>query len=63
MLHMDTTPEYTLSIAGCVRCPPVTNLALCWPSCFNCEDHMTSCFSVVARHFLVSLYHERYHNL
>ena len=37
MLWMDTTPEYTLSIAGCVKCPPVTNLALCHPLCLTAK--------------------------
>ena len=28
MQHMETTPEYTLSIASCVKCAPATDLAL-----------------------------------
>ena len=35
MVHMDTTPEYTLTIAGCVKYEPVTNLALCHPLCLT----------------------------
>ena len=32
---MDTTPEHTLSIAGCVKCPPATSLSLCHPLCLT----------------------------
>ena len=35
MLCKDTTPEHTLSIAGCD--PPATNLALCHPSCLTAK--------------------------
>ena len=35
MLHIDTTPEYTPSIAGCVTCPVEINLALCHLSCLT----------------------------
>ena len=35
MLYIETTPEYTLSIEGCVRCPLMTNLVLCLQSCLT----------------------------
>ena len=37
MVHMDTTPEYTLSIAGCVKYAPVTNLAFCHSLCLTAK--------------------------
>ena len=35
MLHMDNTPEYMLSIAGCVERPPATNWDFCCLSCLT----------------------------
>ena len=49
MLSMDTTPEYTLSFADCVKHPPSTNLAYDIPHVY-CQYEMTLHFSVVTGH-------------
>ena len=35
VFSIDTTSEYTHSIAGCVKSPLAMNPALCYPSCLT----------------------------